>query len=456
MILPSPDLVVVGGGLAGCEAAFQAASKGKFVWLYEMRPGVQTGAHVTDDLGELVCSNSLGSILPDRASGLLKREIRNLGSLLLKCAEQTALPAGDALAVDRTGFSRLVTQTLETHPNIRIIREEVTAIPDALCVIASGPLTSDALSAALQNLTGHEHLFFYDAIAPIVSRQSIDMDIAFRASRFGRGEAEGGDYINCPMTREQYDGFVDELIKAERISLREFERDLEIGVKAGIQTFFESCLPVEIIAMRGHDALAYGPMRPVGLIDPRSGAHPYAIVQLRQDNLANDLYNIVGFQTNLAFSEQKRVFRMIPGLENAEFLRLGQMHRNTFLYSPDFLLPTLQSKQQSNLFFAGQLIGVEGYVGNIATGLVAGINAVRFLENEPLWVLPETTMLGALCHYISHASPVDFQPMKANMGLLPPLEDVVEKGRVGRRVRAALLSRRAEADLKQFLKDYAS
>lgn len=456
MKYPSPDLIVVGGGLAGCEAAFQAASRGKFVWLYEMRPDAQTGAHVTGDLGELVCSNSLGSILPDRASGLLKREIRNLGSLLLKCAEKTALPAGEALAVDRTGFSRLITQTLENHPNIRIIREEVTLIPDTLCVIASGPLTSAALSAALQELTGHDHLFFYDAIAPIVSRQSINMDIAFRASRFGRGEADRGDYINCPMTKNQYDGFVDELVHAERISLREFERNLEIGVKAGLQTFFESCLPVEIIAMRGHEALAYGPMRPIGLKDPRTGMHPHAVVQLRQDNLADDLYNMVGFQTNLVFSEQKRVFRLIPGLENVEFIRLGQMHRNTFLYSPDLLMPTLQSKQNPNLFFAGQITGVEGYVGNIATGLLAGINAARFLENEPLWVLPETTMLGALCHYITHAAPFDFQPMKANMGLLPPLEEVVEKGRLGRRMRAALLSKRAENDLNQFMEDFVS
>jgi len=451
MISKNPDLIVVGGGLAGSEAAFQAASRGLEVWLYEMRPKVQTGAHVSGDLGELVCSNSLGSDLPDRAQGLLKNEIRTLGSFLMQCAEKTALPAGDALAVDRIGFSRLVTQTLENHPHIRVIREEVKKIPSGLTIIGSGPLTSPSLSAALQENNGQDHLFFFDAIAPVVIRQSINMQVAFRASRYERGECDEGDYINCPMTRDEYDAFVDTLIGAGRIPLREFELDLEGGVKAGVQKFFEGCLPIEILAKRGHDALAYGPMRPSGLIDPRNGKSPYAVVQLRQDNLAGDLYNLVGLQTNMTFLEQKRIFRMIPGLDTAEFARFGQMHRNTFLYSPSLLRPSLQTLYRDNLFFAGQITGVEGYIGNIATGLLAGINAARYLNSEPLWVLPKTTMLGALCHYITHASPADFQPMKANLGLLPPLDEVVEKGRLARRQRAFLFCERANKDLVDYL-----
>jgi methylenetetrahydrofolate--tRNA-(uracil-5-)-methyltransferase len=447
-----PDITIVGGGLAGSEAAYQAASRGKAVWLYEMRPQVQTGAHDTGDLGELVCSNSFGSKLTDRASGLLKDELRSLDSFLIRCADQAALPAGESLAVDRGIFSKIVNEALENMPNIRVVREEVEKIPDNLSIIASGPLTSPALSKRLQELTAREHLFFYDAIAPIVLCDSIDMDIAFRASRFDYNQDAQGDYINCPFTKEEYIQFVAALSKAERLPLRGFETELEAGVQAGYQRYFEACLPVEIIARRGIESLAFGPMRPIGLRDPRTGRRPYAVIQLRQDNLAGDLYNLVGFQTNMLISEQERVFRMVPGLINCEFMRYGQMHRNTYLYSPSLLKPNLQSIQRDNLFFAGQITGVEGYAGNIATGLLAGINAVRYFDGKALWELPKTTMIGALCHYITHASPRDFQPMKANMGLLPKLEEPPKKGRGGRRERARLLAERAKADLTSFLK----
>src|SRR5687767_10678093 len=316
------DLLVIGGGLAGSEAAFQAAQRGLRVRLFEMRPSLQTGAHQTQDLAELVCSNSLGSNLPDRASGLLKNEMRMLGCLLLECAEAASLPAGGALAVDRELFARLVTKRIEDHPNIEIIREEIKQIPDSPTIIASGPLTSPALSNSIAALSSEEHLFFFDAIAPIVQAESINMDIAFRASRYDKGEQDEGDYINCPFTKEEYYTFVEALLRAQRIELRSFEEAIKSGVKAG--HFFEGCLPVEIIADRGMDSLAFGPMRPVGLRDARTGKRPHAVVQLRQDNLAGSLYNLVGFQTNLKFPEQKRVLRLIPGLENAEFLRYGQ------------------------------------------------------------------------------------------------------------------------------------
>jgi len=447
MKVSNPELIVIGGGLAGSEAAWQAAEKGIRVAVYEMRPRVTTGAHTGGYLAELVCSNSLGSMLPDRAPGVLKAEIRRLGSLLMRCAEQASVPAGGALAVDRDIFASQVTEILENHPNIQVIREEVTSIPDLPTIVASGPLTSAALSEALLKLTGNEHMYFFDAIAPIIYRDSIDMSIAFQASRYGRGELEAGDYINCPLDKDQYDAFVDALLAAERIELRSFEIELEKGVKAGAHTFFEGCLPVEILARRGREALAYGPMRPVGLRDPRSGNRPYAVLQLRQDNLAGTLYNMVGFQTNLKFQEQRRVFRMIPGLEKAEFARYGQMHRNTFIFSPKFLLPSLQFKQRADLFFAGQITGVEGYVGNIATGLLAGLNAVRVIQGRQPLVLPVTTMLGALCHYITHASAADFQPMKANFGILPPLE----KPPRNKRQRAAAYAQRALDDLEVFL-----
>ena len=451
------DLIVIGGGLAGTEAAWQAAQRGLKVRLYEMRPVLQTGAHQTEALAELVCSNSLGSNLPDRASGLLKNEARLLGSMLLECAEEASLPAGGALAVDRDLFAQKVTQRIEAHPNIEIVREEVKTIPSSPTIIASGPLTSPALSKSLAELSGDEHLFFFDAIAPIVHAESINMNIAFRASRYGvqdrpstsfdatsaphSAQDEEGDYINCPFTKEEYHAFVDALLQAERIELRAFEDAIKSGVKAG--HFFEGCLPVEIIAERGIDSLAIGPMRPVGLRDPRTGKRPHAVVQLRQDNLAGSLYNLVGFQTNLKFPEQKRTLRMIPGLENAEFLRYGQMHRNTFIASPKLLRPTLQHKTRDDLFFAGQITGVEGYMGNIATGLLAGVNAARLHHDEMPMTLSQTTMLGALCHYVTHADLKDFQPMKANFGILPPLES-----KIGKRERGAAYAERSLADLQ--------
>lgn len=440
------DIIIIGGGLAGSEAAWQVAQAGFKVDLYEMRPQKTTGAHTTPWLGELVCSNSLGSKLVDRASGLLKEELRLLGSLLLQIAEECSLPAGGALAVDRDLFAKSITERIETHPNIRVIREEYSEIPIQTAIIASGPLTSPALSKAIQELAGEEHLFFFDAIAPIVRAETINMERAFRASRYQRGIFEEGDYINCPFSRDEYEGFIEALISAERIPLREFEEEINRGVRAGAHEYFEGCLPIEVLAARGKDSLAFGPMRPIGLRDPHTGKRPYAVVQLRQDNLAGTLYNIVGFQTNLTFPEQKRVFRMIPGLENAEFVRYGQMHRNTFITSPKLLLPTLQFRNRPNLFFAGQITGVEGYMGNITTGLLAGLNAVRLLKGEDPVALPETTMLGALCHYITHASLKDFQPMKANFGILPPLSSPSQ----GKSQRALQYVDRAMNDLQKW------
>lgn len=447
----SCDLIVVGGGLAGCEAAWQAAERGLRVHLYEMRPHTPTGAHTGDGLAELVCSNSLGSDRGDRAPGLLKAELRRLGSLLLRLADEAAVPAGGALAVDRDAFSQRVTAALEAHPNIRLIRQQITEIPATPTVIASGPLTSPALSQSLAALTGQDHLYFFDAIAPIVALDSVDLSVAFRASRYGVGEQEDGDYVNCPLNADEYAAFIEALLAAERIELREFERSLEEGVTAGLHRFFEGCLPIEVMARRGSESLAFGPMRPVGLRDPRTGHRPHAVVQLRQDNLAGTLYNLVGFQTNLTFPEQKRVFRLVPGLANAEFVRYGQMHRNTFIYSPGLLLPTLQFRSRPDLFFAGQITGVEGYVGNFATGLLAGWNAARRHHGQAPLELPLTTMVGALCHYITHASPADFQPMKANMGLLPALAEGEGPRRLGKRQRGELLAARALADLESFL-----
>ncbi|MBK7453296.1 MAG: methylenetetrahydrofolate--tRNA-(uracil(54)-C(5))-methyltransferase (FADH(2)-oxidizing) TrmFO [Anaerolineales bacterium] len=442
------DITIIGGGLAGSEAALQVALSGFKVQLYEMRPSIPTGAHLGSDLAELVCSNSLGSNLSDRASGVLKNELRQLNSMLLECAEATALPAGAALAVDREAFARMVTEKIENHPNIKIIRAEMKEIPQTPVIIASGPLTSESITRSIAKLSGEEHLFFFDAIAPIVHAESINMEIAFRASRYGKGDSDEGDYINCPFTKDEYYSFVNELQIAERIELRSFEEAIRTGVKAG--QFFEGCLPIEVIAERGIDSLAYGPMRPVGLRDPRTDKNSYAVVQLRQDNLAGSLYNLVGFQTNLKFPEQKRILRMIPGLENAEFERFGQMHRNTFIASPKLLRPTLQHTTRDDLFFAGQITGVEGYMGNIATGLLAGINASRMLSHKPPIKLPHETMLGALCHYITHADLKDFQPMKANFGILPPL--ILEK-RIGKRERGQLYANRAAKVLEEYLNE---
>jgi methylenetetrahydrofolate--tRNA-(uracil-5-)-methyltransferase len=440
------DLIVIGGGLAGSEAAWQAAQSGLKVRLYEMRPSSLTGAHLSGDLAEMVCSNSLGSNLPDRASGVLKNELRLLNSMLLECAEETALPAGAALAVDREKFAQLVTQKIESHSNIEIIREEVREIPSTPAIIASGPLTSESLTKSIAAMSGEEHLFFFDAIAPIVHADSINMEIAFRASRYDKSEQDEGDYINCPLNKEEYYRFVNALLTADRIELRSFEESIKEGVKAG--HFFEGCLPVEIIASRGEDSLAFGPMRPVGLKDPRTGKRPHAVVQLRQDNLASSLYNLVGFQTNLKFPEQKRILRMIPGLEKAEFERYGQMHRNTFIASPKLLRPSLQHITRDDLFFAGQITGVEGYMGNIATGLLAGLNMTRLLKNKQLLTLPRETMLGSLCHYITHASLKDFQPMKANFGILPAL--YLNK-KIGKREKGMAYAERAAQTLQTFL-----
>ncbi|MFC2053303.1 methylenetetrahydrofolate--tRNA-(uracil(54)-C(5))-methyltransferase (FADH(2)-oxidizing) TrmFO [Chloroflexota bacterium] len=415
-------LTIIGGGLAGSEAAWQAGQRGVDVILYEMRPEKFTGAHTSPYLAELVCSNSLGSNLLNRASGLLKEELRRLGSIVINCAEDTAVPAGGALAVDRNAFAKTVTERIEAHPRIRVIRKEVIDIPGGPTIIASGPLTSESLSHAIRSVTGREHLYFFDAMAPIVSHESINTDIAFWGSRYERGEKEKGDYINCPFDRESYDIFISALRKAGRIKLKKIDQQVDGGVNAGSLQYFEGCLPVEVLAKRGREALAYGPMRPVGLIDPKSGDRPYAVVQLRQDNLAGSLYNMVGFQTNLKYDEQDRVFRLIPGLEKANFVRYGQMHRNTYIFSPALLQPTLQTRNRDDLFFAGQITGIEGYTGNIASGLLAGCNAARLLKGRNPMIMPETTLIGALCYYISNASPEDFQPMKANFGILPTLE----------------------------------
>ena len=453
------EITIVGGGLAGTEAAWQAAERGLHVRLFEMRPRKMTPAHTTGKLAELVCSNSLGADQIDRAPGLLKYELRALGSLMIACAAAATVPAGGALAVDRDTFAQIVTERIEKHPNIEVIREEVTEIPMGIAIIASGPLTSEALASHIANLTSAEYLYFWDAIAPIVTLDSIDFNVAFRASRYGKhsdgtvtapGEHVGeGDYINCPMSKEEYNVFVDALIGAENATLRDFELRHD--------QFFEGCLPVEVMARRGREALAYGPMRPVGIKDPRTGRRPYAVVQLRQDNIAGSLYNIVGFQTNLKFPEQDRVLRMIPGLGQAEFVRYGQMHRNTFINSPLLLDATMHFNPRTinaeelryaypGLFFAGQIVGVEGYVGNAATGLLAGVNAAHMALGKPLIELPATTMLGALCHYVSHAEAKLFQPMKANFGIMPALDNPPRD----KRERSTLYAQRAQADLEVF------
>jgi methylenetetrahydrofolate--tRNA-(uracil-5-)-methyltransferase len=444
------DVTIIGGGLAGSEAAWQVAQLGKKVVLYEMRPAKETGAHRTGLLAELVCSNSLGSSSMDRASGLLKHELGRMGSLVLDCAEKCAVPAGGALAVDRDRFAEMVTMNILAHPNIQIIREEIITIPESPTILATGPLTSKGLSEAIAKLTGRDHLFFFDAIAPIVEAQSIDMNMAYRGSRYEQGELADGDYINCPLTQEQYESFIRELVLGEQIEIREFENQILTGVDAGNPKYFEGCLPIEVLAKRDIKALAYGPMRPVGLIDPRMGKQPYAVVQLRQDNIIGSYYNMVGFQTNLKFVEQERIFRMVPGLKKVEFHRMGQMHRNTYIFSPQHLLPTLQFRNRSDLLFAGQITGVEGYLGNIATGLLAGVNLVRYLHGQAPFTLPVTTMTGALCSYITSASEADFQPMKANFGLLPRLENAKRKGR---KERYHLYSVRALGDLNEFLSE---
>ena len=443
------DLIIIGGGLAGCEAAYQAAKRGISVQLYEMRPSVTTPAHKTEGLAELVCSNSLGSLLTDRASGLLMSELTKLDSLLLQTARKTAVPSGSSLSVDRLAFSREIEKTLQNQPLIKIIREEVTCIPDGPAIIASGPLTSLSLSEDLAHFTGRDNLFFYDALAPIIRRDSVDFSIAFSASRFAWEKGETNDYINCPLSETEFDRFVTELLSAERIALEGEEKKIENGVKAGKGSFFEGCLPIEILARRGTKTLCFGPMRPIGLRNPHKEERPYAVVQLRQDDLSATLYNMVGFQTNLTYPEQKRVFRMIPGLEHAEFERFGQMHRNTFISSPTVLLPTLQTRERDDLFIAGQLAGIEGYLGNIASGLLAGMNAANILLGKEPVVFPIGTMLGALCRYISECPPEDFQPVKANFGLLPE----IQTKKAIRLVRAAQYVENATIAMDKFLSD---
>jgi methylenetetrahydrofolate--tRNA-(uracil-5-)-methyltransferase len=401
-------VTVVGAGLAGSEAAWQIAQAGVPVKLYEMRPVKQTPAHHTDKFAELVCSNSLRANTLTNAVGVLKEEMRRLDSIIIAAADKCAVPAGGALAVDRHEFAGYVTETIRNHPLIEVINEEITEIPDGLTVIATGPLTSPALSEKLKELTGEEYLYFYDAAAPIVEKDSIDMEKVFVASRYDRGEAA---YLNCPMTEEEFDRFYEALISAEGVPLKEFEKEI----------YFEGCMPIEVMAKRGRQTMLFGPLKPVGLIDPRTGKQPFAVVQLRQDNSAATLYNIVGFQTHLKWPEQKRVFSLIPGLENLEIVRYGVMHRNTFINSPKLLRPTYQYKDRDTLFFAGQMTGVEGYVESAASGLLAGMNAARLAKNEEPLVFPAETVIGSMAHYITTTDAKHFQPMNANFGLLPPL-----------------------------------
>ena len=403
------DIVIVGGGLAGSEAAWQAANRGAKVTLYEMRPKEMTKAHKTGGLAELVCSNSLGSTDPQNAPGILKEEMRRLGSLIIASAEHSRVPAGSALAVDRDQFSLKITQALEGHPNIKILHEEIGDIPtDCLCIIATGPLTSDKLSQSIRAVSQSQHLYFFDAISPIIDADSINMDIVFRASRYDKG---GDDYINCPMTNAQYNTFYDALMAAEKVQPKEFEKT----------PYFEACIPIEVMAERGRQTMQFGPLKPVGLEDPRTGLRPSAVVQLRTENVHRTCYNMVGFQTKLTYPEQKRVFRLIPGLEEAEFLRYGSLHRNTFINSPQLLLNTLQFKARGTLFFAGQLVGVEGYTESAAMGGLAGINAARALAGLPLVTPPLTTAHGCLIAHIATSDPRHFQPMNTNFGLFPPL-----------------------------------
>ena len=398
-----PDIHVIGAGLAGCEAAWQLAEKGFQVALYEMRPNQMTPAHQTANFAELVCSNSLRSNSLRNGVGLLKEELRQLKSLIMQAADQTAIPAGSALAVDRDLFSAFITEAIQNHKNISVIHEEVTKIPEGVCIIASGPLTSTAFVEHLQAYTGDTNLYFYDAIAPIVRKDSIDFSIAYYKSRYDVGE---DDYINCPMSEEQYQIFYDALIHAETVNLKDFEKEI----------FFEGCMPIEEMAKRGPQTLLFGPLKPVGLATEEGT--PHAVVQLRRDNAIDTLYNLVGFQTHLSYGEQKRVFQLIPGLGNAEFVRYGNMHRNTYINSPQLLNKNYQMKAHPNLFFAGQITGVEGYVESCASGLLAAFNCARYLQGKELYNLPNTCMIGAMANYIAHANPVNFQPMNANFGIM--------------------------------------
>ncbi|MBX9972395.1 FADH(2)-oxidizing methylenetetrahydrofolate--tRNA-(uracil(54)-C(5))-methyltransferase TrmFO [Cytobacillus firmus] len=427
---------VIGAGLAGSEAAWQLASRGIKVNLYEMRPVRQTPAHHTDKFAELVCSNSLRANTLTNAVGVLKEEMRKLNSVIIQSADSSAVPAGGALAVDRHDFAARVTEQVKNHPNVTVINEEVTDIPEGPTVIATGPLTSEALSGKLKELSGEDYLYFYDAAAPILEKDSIDMNKVYLKSRYDKGEAA---YLNCPMTEEEFDRFYEALTSAETVPLKEFEKEI----------FFEGCMPIEVMANRGKKTMLFGPMKPVGLEDPKTGKRPYAVVQLRQDDAAGTLYNIVGFQTHLKWGPQKEVIRLIPGLENAEIVRYGVMHRNTFINSPKVLRATYQFKNRDGLFFAGQMTGVEGYVESAASGLVAGINAARLVKGEDPIEFPHETAIGSMARYITTANPKSFQPMNANFGLFPELPEKIR----GKKERNEKHAERALGTIQNFVKN---
>jgi len=427
------EITVIGGGLAGSEAAWQAARRGVRVRLYEMKPLKFSPAHHSPLLGELVCSNSLRADSPESAVGLLKEEMRLLGSLIMEAADANRVPAGRCLAVDRNAFAAHITRALESLPQVEIIRREMTGLdPSRITVVATGPLTSEPLAAALGSLTGQEHLHFYDAIAPIVEADSIDLTKVFRASRYGAGD----DYLNCPFSEPEYAAFYQALSGAESVPLRPFEEP----------RFFEGCLPLEVMAARGYLTLAYGPMKPVGLVDPRTGRQPFAVAQLRAENQQGSLYNLVGFQTKLKYPEQERVFRLIPGLEKARFARLGSIHRNTFIHSPGLLSPYLNFLKYPQIFLAGQITGVEGYVESTAMGLLAGINAACLVQSRPLITPPRATAMGALIYHLTNTETCDFQPMNVNFGLFPPLE-----GRTPKKLKGAAYAARALDELKNWI-----
>ena len=429
-------VLVIGAGLAGVEAAWQCANAGIETELYEMKPKKFSPAHKSENFAELVCSNSLKASRIESAAGLLKAEMRRFGSICMLCADECAVPAGGALAVDRDEFSALVTNKIRSHPLIHVTNEEVTEIPDGNVIVAAGPLASDAISESIRKICG-DGLSFYDAAAPIVSAESIDMTSAFCASRYDRGGDD--DYINCPMNKEEYEAFYDALIHAESAEIHSFDKRRDV---------YEGCMPIEVMASRGKDTMRFGPLKPVGLRDPKTGHRPWAVLQLRKENKGGTMYNLVGFQTNLKFGEQKRVFSMIPALKNADFIRYGVMHRNTFLDSPRLLLPTFECKTKPGLFFAGQITGVEGYMESASSGILAGVNVVRRIKGEKPLVLPETTMMGALSCYISDESVTNFQPMGANFGVLPPIEPKIKD----KKLRYKALSERAQEELEKILK----
>ena len=429
---------VIGAGLAGSEAAWQIANAGVAVHLYEMRPTKKTPAHHTNQFAELVCSNSLRGNSLQNAVGVLKEEMRRMNSVIIHSADETSVPAGGALAVDRDTFSAMVTEKLRNHPLITVYEEELTEFPEGITVVATGPLTSEGLAKTIKEFNGSDGFYFYDAAAPIIEKSSINFDKVYLKSRYDKGEAA---YLNCPMTKEEFEAFHKELVNAEVAPLKEFEKE----------KYFEGCMPIEVMAARGEKTMLFGPMKPVGLEDPKTGKRPYAVIQLRQDNAAASLYNIVGFQTHLKWGEQKRVFQMIPGLENAEFVRYGVMHRNSFMNSPELLEPTYQSRKDSRIFFAGQMTGVEGYVESAASGLIAGINAARLAKGEELVVFPCETAMGSMAYYITHAEGKHFQPMNANFGLFPELPERIRD----KKVRYETLANRALESLEQVKNELA-